>query len=187
MPDTQTDQRWMRTSYTLTVFQNADVGNAAILDQSEMHALLIGAFDGENPTNFQSLHIEQGETITQPTEEQGEMRRRCYRALNDAQVNSAGPLLFDFAEDVLIAVDELEEPSEDDADEIADTSVPVYTYDRIKLFTEDIGLATWNPEIPGGDEDSVAEIAGRVLYDLAREIAARAIEERLEGEDEDES
>lgn len=182
--------RWMRTDYTLTIYQNDDAGNAAIFDQAEMRDVIEAGLEGVTISGFQSFHVEQGNTTTQPTEEQEAMRRRVYSALNATPLNAPGPLLNEFAEDVLIACDEIEEIEEEDPDavhEIADGAVPVYTSDRIRLFTEDVGLCMWEPEIPSDGEAGVADVAGRVLYDLATELATNEINERRErAEEEDE-
>lgn len=177
---------WQRTTYALTIYQDK---GASIPDQGEMMALLDSAFDGENPPSYQSFHVEQGETVNEPTPEQEAMRRRVYRALSETGPMSPGPLLFDFAKTVLMGVDEAansdwygQDPT-DCAHEIADSAVPVYTTDQIALFTESADLATWEPEIPGGEDNGVAEVAGRVLYDLARSIADAAITERREREE----
>lgn len=177
-------KRWMRTKYELTIYQDEDAGNAAIPDQAEMMGLLDAASLGEEVKGFQSLHVEQSETTTQPTEEQEEMRRRIRSALNETGPNAPGPLLDEFAADVLTEVDALDDPDEDSAHEIADGAVPVYTYDRIQLFTESVDLATWEPELAEGENNSLADVAGRVLYDLARELADNAIRERTEREEE---
>lgn len=178
--------RWMRTDYTLTIYQNDDAGNAAIFDQAEMRDVIEAGLEAVTISGFQSFHVEQGNTTTEPTEEQEEMRRRCYRALADTPLNAPGPLLFEFAEDVLIACDEIEEVTDPDAThEIADGAVPVYTSDRIKLFTEDVGLAMWEPEIPSDGDKGVAEVAGLVLYDLATEIATAELRARQEREEEE--
>jgi hypothetical protein len=167
---------WQRTDYTVSIYQGA---GDAIPDQAEMMAILGDSFDAETPEGFRSFHIEQGETKTEPTEAQEAMRRRVYAALAESGPTSPGPLLFDFAEGVLIEVDELDDADEDSAHEIADSAVPVYTYDRIALFTESVDLACWEPEIPAESPD-VQTVAGLVLYDLARAIADTAIAERRE-------
>lgn len=167
---------WQRTTYTLTISQNE---GCEPLDQVTIRDVINAA--PETVPGFQSFHVEQGETIMQPTPEQEAMRRRVYAAVNDAQVNAAGPLLFDFTEGVLMEVDDLDADELDDEDrthEIADSAVPVYTTERIALFTEDASLACWEPEIPAEPGTDVVTIAGLVLYDLAKSIADAAIEER---------
>jgi hypothetical protein len=119
----------------------------------------------------------------------GEKRRlAAYRALTDQEVNAPGPLLADFADSVLVGVDEIDlaEPNaEDQLHEIADGAVPIYTADIIRCFTEDIGVACREPELEPV-RPTVEGMASTVLYELAYAIAsARLQERRAEREDED--
>jgi hypothetical protein len=178
------EKRWMKTEYTLTIYQNEDAGNSAIPDQPEIMGMLDEVFDDETPAGFQSFHVEQGNTVTQPTDAEEEMRRRVYRALNDHGPNGWGPLLHSFAESILHEVDDREDIDEDSAHEIANGAVPVYTIKLIELFTESAELACWEPELEVGPDADTSTVASYVLYDLAMAITNGAIAEKQEDDDE---
>ena len=92
---------------------------------------------------------------------------------------NTGPWLTDFADSVLIAVEELEggEILDDDRHfEIANEAVPVYTRELLETFREDIGLMRRESELtaPGA---SIEDAAKAVLFDLAMEIIQEHIED----------
>jgi hypothetical protein len=125
-----------------------------------------------------------------------ERRLAAYRALTDEGVNAPGPNLADLADSVLLGVGERFDESDPDelepsdvAHEIADSAVPVYTSDILEAIGEDAGVACWEPELgPAFDgSPTIVNIAAGVLYELARNIAEREIQRRLEARDAEEN
>jgi hypothetical protein len=59
------------------------------------------------------------------------------------------------------------------ANEIADSSVPIYTHDRMMLMAASNGLACREPESTLGEACAPAQVAGLVLYEVAYDLAVR--------------
>ena len=78
--------------------------------------------------------------------------------------------LTDIAESV---VEDREQGYEVECYDIADRLVPVYTNERLDLMAASNTLACMEPPV-GGDNDSPAEAAAGVLYEVACEMASIA-------------
>jgi hypothetical protein len=61
--------------------------------------------------------------------------------------------------------------------EIADSSVPIYTCDKMSLMAASNTLASTVPDIADGCEQTPSDIAGLVLYETACEMAYVAFRE----------